>query len=316
MNAIQRSYTTSTGKVNTITLVKGDIAQVPAQAILIPINSGGMWWGALDGVIETACGVQRMSSADQFHQQLKKNLRNQIGMSALAGTKMIAKRDNSRHGQVYVCRKQTPHRGLFQDVIFIIDDLEGPVSDLTFNILAGTSEAGYTDVSLPAFRTGVMKGAYEPTPEAAVAGILEGLTSFYDQFPDSNLSNITFVIYDGGKVLNLLQSRMKKFSYRVWAFFRIWKLNYLVRKAQRSIEAMRKFTAGHVTVYPYSMVFAALNEDIAEATAQIALLQSSQTYDEFLLKYEERELQKTMDRADVFMKEAEDFLASLGDLGA
>jgi O-acetyl-ADP-ribose deacetylase (regulator of RNase III) len=177
-NAVTRTFTTSVGKVNTISLVKGDIARVKAQALFAPINSGGMWFGAIDGVIQRNAG-------GQFHNQV---------------------RLPKKHGDVIVARKQTAHRGDFEDVIFIIDDLEGPVSDLVYNILKAASDAGYTNGSLPAFRTGVMKGAYEPTVKDAVAGTFEGIQRFYEENPDSNFSNLIFVIYDSPEVLSLLKT--------------------------------------------------------------------------------------------------------------
>jgi hypothetical protein len=177
-NAITRKFTTSVGNVNTLTLVRGDIAKVKAQALFAPINSGGMWWGAIDGVIQRAAG-------GQFH--------NQVHLP-------------KKHGDVIVARKKQAHNGAFEDVIFIIDDLEGPVSDLVYRIMKAAADAGYTDGSLPAFRTGVMKGAYEPTVKAAVVGIFEGVQRYYEENPASNFSNLTFVIYDSEEVLQLLKS--------------------------------------------------------------------------------------------------------------
>jgi hypothetical protein len=177
-NAITRNFTTSVGKVNTLTLVKGDIAKVKSQAMFVPINSGGMWFGAIDGVIQRAAG-------SQFHNQV---------------------RLPKKHGDVIVARKKQPHNGAFEDVVFIIDDLEGPVSDLVYTIMKGASNAGYTDGSLPAFRTGVMKGAYEPTVKDAVVGIFQGIQRFYEENPASGLSNLTFVIYDSPEVLSLLKT--------------------------------------------------------------------------------------------------------------
>jgi O-acetyl-ADP-ribose deacetylase (regulator of RNase III) len=178
LQTLRRTFTTVTGKVNTITLVKGDIAKVKTQAMLAPINSGGMWFGAIDGVIQRAGG-------GQFH--------NQVHLP-------------KQHGDVIVARQKQAHNGAFQDVIFVIDDLEGPVSDLITAVFTGAQNAGYTDVSLPAFRTGVMKGAVEPTVKHAVVGIFEGIQRFYEANPNSTLSNITFVIYDNPEVLQLLQT--------------------------------------------------------------------------------------------------------------
>ena len=145
---IQKAFTTSTGKRNTISLVKGDIAQVPAQAMIAPINSSGMWFGAIDGVIQRNAG-------GQFHNQ--------------ASARMPLK-----HNDTVVAKKRTAHRAMFQDVIFVIDDLESALHKVVYAALEAAGEAGYTDVSLPAIRTGVMLGAVEKDARQAV-GKLDGI---------------------------------------------------------------------------------------------------------------------------------------------
>ncbi len=178
MNSIERTFTTSTGKANKISLIKGDIAQIPAQAMIAPINSGGMWFGAIDGVIQRNAG-------GQFHNQV--NLPKQ-------------------HLDTIVARKKTAHRAQFSDVIFVIDDLEGPLHNVVYAALEAAGAAGYTSVSLPAIRTGVMLGTVEKNARDAVAELLFGITEYYKDNPNSSVSNLTFVIYDSQEVYNLLQS--------------------------------------------------------------------------------------------------------------
>ena len=51
-----------------VNVVDGDIAAVPAQVLITAVNSGGMWFGGIDGVIMRAAG-------DQFHGQAAEALR-------------------------------------------------------------------------------------------------------------------------------------------------------------------------------------------------------------------------------------------------
>lgn len=182
-NAITKTFSTSTGKRNTLTLLQGDIATVPAQAMITAINSGGMWFGGIDGVIQSNAG-------NQFHNQ------------AMAAMPL-------HHLNTVVARKQKPHRAMFQDVIFVVDDLQTPLKDVIYRGLEAANDAGYVSVSLPAIRTGVMLGTVEKDAKTAVGELLKGILAFYADFPDSNLSELTFVIYSGGEVYNQLENQTK-----------------------------------------------------------------------------------------------------------
>jgi O-acetyl-ADP-ribose deacetylase (regulator of RNase III) len=178
MEIISRNFTTSTGRTNKISLVRGDIAQVPAQAMIAPINAGGMWFGAIDGVIQRNAG-------GQFH--------NQVCLP-------------KQHLDTIVARKKTPHRAMFQDVLFVIDELQGPLHEVIYAALEAAGKAGYATVSLPAIRTGVMLGVVEKDARQAVAELLFGITEYFKDNPNSSVSDLIFVIYDSQEVYNLLKT--------------------------------------------------------------------------------------------------------------
>src|ERR1035441_5461167 len=90
----QKVFKTSTGKEKVIDLQFGDIAKIPAEAIITAINPGGDWYGGIDSVIYGHCGKQ-------FHDQ------------AEAAMPLQDK-------QVVVAKKKTPHDAKFTDVIFEI----------------------------------------------------------------------------------------------------------------------------------------------------------------------------------------------------
>lgn len=161
----------------TINLVEGDIAQVKADALVTAINSGGAWFGGIDGVIQRAAGPM-------FHAQAHAAL-------------------PLSHTQTVVARKRAPHRGQFGDVVFVIDDLEGPLSAVIIAALTAADEVGYKSISLPAIRTGVMLGAVEKDAATAAREIATGIESFAVGHTNT-LQEMTIVVYNSKEVFDAL----------------------------------------------------------------------------------------------------------------
>ena len=166
----QKVFKTSTGKEKVIDLQFGDIAKIPAEAIITAINPGGDWYGGIDGVIYERCG-------QQFHNQAEDAMPLQ-------------------DKQVIVAKKKTPHDAKFTDVIFVVDALKVFLNQIIQAALSGANTYGYKHVSLPAIRTGVMLGVVEPNAEQAVIQLLRGIDQHFVDFPDSTVEHITFVIWE------------------------------------------------------------------------------------------------------------------------
>ena len=151
-----------------VEVVSGDIAQVKADALITLINSGGMWFGGIDGVIERNAGslFHRQAATQELHD----------------GMVVIATATGFQHG------------GEFGDVIFVVDDLRQPLHQLVEAGLKAADEAGYESVTLPAMRMGVMLGAFEKTIDEAVGEMVLGLKSVIGGF--ESLESVTFVVYD------------------------------------------------------------------------------------------------------------------------
>ena len=177
-----KTFTSKTGNKYSFSLTKGDIAQVPAEALITAINSGGMWFGGIDGVIMRLAG-------QTYHNQ-------------------AAAKSPLKHLDTIIARQKAPHRGLFADVVFIVDDLKTPLSTVVKTALQAAADAGYNVVSLPAIRTGVMLGVVEKDAQTAVGELLKGLQDFYDANPNTGLTTIKFVLYDGGAVLDHMQKAL------------------------------------------------------------------------------------------------------------
>jgi hypothetical protein len=100
--------------------------------------------------------------------------------------------------------------------------------------------------------------------------------------------------------------------FSVYRFFRIWRLEYLANKAKKSLDSLRAFTAGHVMEHPYSMVFAALQDRLAEVQYEIMMLEVSDDWERYIdLEFEHAE-EKATAEFNAVMKQADDFLRSLG----
>jgi len=147
-------------------VISGDISKVEADALITAINSGGMWFGGIDGVIMRAAG-------NHFHQQAS----NAIPLS---------------HEQTIVAHGNGGGTA-FGNVIFVVDDLQGKLSSIVYNGLKAASDAGFKTVSLPTIRMGVMLGAVEKSVEEAVSEMALGVKSFQNEGGDLD---ITFVVYN------------------------------------------------------------------------------------------------------------------------
>jgi len=166
-----------------VSIIAGDISRVKADAIITAINSGGMWFGGIDGVIQRMAG-------NLFHQQA-------AAMTLTDGQTIVAL-SNGR-----------AHKGAFTNVVFVVDDLKRPLHQIVFNGLKAASDAGFKSVSLPTIRMGVMLGAVEKSVDEAVGEMAKGVNMFLCKNPDTALENIAFVVYNDQNIQLLLQKALK-----------------------------------------------------------------------------------------------------------
>lgn len=160
-----------------ISYIFGDISKTPSDALITAINSGGAWFGGIDGVIQRVAG-------DLFHKQAISHMPLKDGQTIVA-------------------------RGIgmtnFKNVVFVVDDLKKKLREIIFNGLQTASDAGFSSVTLPAIRTGVMLGAVERSIEEAVTEMAQGVKDFVEKNPNTNLNNITFVIYSEQRTMELMK---------------------------------------------------------------------------------------------------------------
>jgi len=162
-----------------IKVVSGDIAQVKADALITAINMSGMWWGGIDDVIQRVAG-------NLFHNQAARK------MPLTEGQVVIA------YGSI--------NKGLFTNVVFVVDELSKPLRRVVYAGLKAANEAGFKSVSLPTIRMGVMLGKVEKTKEKAVAEMVAGVELFKaNRGNNASLEEITFVVYNNTQTEALLR---------------------------------------------------------------------------------------------------------------
>ncbi len=168
--------------MTSIQVANGDISQIKADALITAINSGGMWFGGIDGVIQRSAGPM-------FHQQAQNAL-------------------PLRHGQTVITKGDAQHDGALKNVVFVIDDLEGRLADVIYNGLKAAADAGFTSVTLPTIRMGVMLGAVEKSVDEAVGQMAEGVRHFKADHAETTLSDIKFVVYGDESVESKLRGML------------------------------------------------------------------------------------------------------------
>jgi O-acetyl-ADP-ribose deacetylase (regulator of RNase III) len=167
-----------------VSVTSGDISRIKSDAIITAINSGGMWYGGIDGVIQRNAG-------NFFHQQ---------AASAFPLT----------HGQTVVAKGNIKNPAIYGNVVFVIDDLQGKLSDIIFNGLLAASSSGFVEVTVPTIRMGVMLGVVEKTPAEAVNEMIDGVRRFIAQHGSkTSIKKITFVVYNGQHIQDLLEMEIK-----------------------------------------------------------------------------------------------------------
>jgi O-acetyl-ADP-ribose deacetylase (regulator of RNase III) len=151
-----------------VNVFSGDITLYEAGGLITAINSGGKWFGGIDGAIQRSAG-------NMFHSQA------QAAMPL-------------SDGQVVFARAMDGRRGRFGSVLFVVDDLKRPLSEILGKGLREADAQRLDTITVPTIRTGVMAGAYEPTVQAALDEMVVAVRDFIASGPTS-VQQISFVVY-------------------------------------------------------------------------------------------------------------------------
>jgi O-acetyl-ADP-ribose deacetylase (regulator of RNase III) len=147
-------------------VISGDIAQMPADALITAINGQGWWFGGVDGAIQRVAG-------DFFHRQVQLPVRD---------------------GDVVYASLSREVACPFRNVIFVVDNLKQPLQNI---VLAGLREAEaqqLAEITLPVMRTGVMAGARE-TKDEALQALADAIMQFKAEKPTA-VKRLLVVVYN------------------------------------------------------------------------------------------------------------------------
>jgi O-acetyl-ADP-ribose deacetylase (regulator of RNase III) len=165
-----------------IVRISGDITMVDSDAIITAINSGGLWFGGIDGAIRRVAG-------NMYHSQA-------MGKKLINLGVIVARGDHNNH------------KGKFDNVVFVVDDLRSELRDVIARGLEEADGAGFKKVTIPAIRTGVMLGAVEKSLEQVVDEYMKGIMRYVggkkvkDQVP--GIQAIAFVTHNNPELEEII----------------------------------------------------------------------------------------------------------------
>ena len=152
-------------------LIQGDITQIPTDAIMAAINSNGLWFGKIDGAIQRVAG-------NQYHLQA-------VAAMPLSNLQAVVARGSAAN-----------HGGKFNDVVFIVDDLQSSLDKVVYSGLEAAHEEGYNQVLIPAIRMRVLAGAVEESPQETIANLGRGIEEFMRNYgQQTRLEKLTVVVH-------------------------------------------------------------------------------------------------------------------------
>ena len=149
-------------------VIAGDITQVPVDAMMTGINSSGMWFGGIDAAIQRAVG-------NVYHDILADVLR------------------RDRHTEVVVADPCDNDKGVFENVIFVIDDLKKSLQEVVEMGLAKANYCGFKTISMQMIRFGVMNEVGS-LPDDKIAEIAKAVKAQADR-ADNSIEKLYVVVY-------------------------------------------------------------------------------------------------------------------------
>lgn len=162
-----------------VNVVSGDISKVKSDSMITAINSSGMWFGGIDGVI-------RRTKGNIFHSSL-------------------ASKGNLVEGVSYFIPGTSSHDS-FENVIFVIDNLKLRLHEIVLSGLNSAERNQQEKITLPTIRMGVMLGVVEKNEDEAIDEMVEGVEMFKKQTPFF-VKEIKFVVYNNPELVEKLRKR-------------------------------------------------------------------------------------------------------------
>lgn len=163
----------------------GDLVHFPAEAILLPLDAGGLWRGGYHQMLRFSGvnGALQDEVGPWFHTRAAEQV-----LSQQRGFPII------QDGQaILVDGRACPQSRSFQSVIFVIDNLFYDLTEIVASGLKAAYAAKLTSVALPLIRSGVMTIVAGFATEALIVEMARGIRQTVDTYPDQPMT-ITILV--------------------------------------------------------------------------------------------------------------------------
>jgi O-acetyl-ADP-ribose deacetylase (regulator of RNase III) len=162
-----------------VRVAEGDIFHEPADAMVLAVNSTGIWNGQMDAAVMQAIG-------SSYHGELQ---------AAMPLT----------DGDVVVAQGQPNIAPAFERIIFVIDDLVRPLDQIVGAGLRKAEDLGFAKVTLPTLRMGNMAGKYRS--EDAISALVRAINGFVKDNP-KQVQEVRVVVYNSRANANVLREQL------------------------------------------------------------------------------------------------------------
>lgn len=157
-----------------VEVLNGDIRDAKADAVLTTVQRRKLCGGGVNAAITNPCFAAQLAKAP-----------------ALADGKTLLARGDGK--------------GPIENVLFVGDKYEKPLSDIVYDGLKAADAAGLKSIAVPALRTGSVFGAVERTYLEVASEIRRGVERFLSG-ARASLERISFVVHKDEKLANQLQN--------------------------------------------------------------------------------------------------------------
>lgn len=164
-----------------ITVQNGNIGEIASDALITTVNSSGLWFGAIDGII------QRYTTNNP-HSVLASKLQHMSDSSAIS---VLAEGSAFKH------------------VVFVIDDLEHDLWVPIYNALDVSEFTKHKVVTIPTVRHGVMLGIREKNDDEYVMQFVKGIREWIQDNDNPYLKEIKIIVYNNQNMLTKMIEAFK-----------------------------------------------------------------------------------------------------------
>lgn len=159
-----------------ITVISGNIGAIPSDALITTVNSAGLWFGAIDGLIQ-------QYTTNSPHDILRDTLPHMHESSAIS----VAAEGSA-----------------FKNVVFVIDDLHEDLWVPIYNALNAAEVARHKVITIPTVRFGVMLWVKEKSINEYIAQFIKGIREWVLDNDNPYIQEIIIVVYNDPFMVDLL----------------------------------------------------------------------------------------------------------------